>query len=444
MKQLRILLALFLCTMSLSTWSQDLARLSERSITGTARYIGMGGAMSAIGADPSATLDNSAALGLYRHTEVLVSFDQLIDRTRQIGSTTTCSRYTFMLPQASLVISIPTFNPENAGIQYNNIQLSYQRVNSYYRMLYADGMNGASLGALVHSPSINLGIKFCTLPTNATNKMQLIESGYTNEYAFDWAMNIRNQWYVGAGLRIQSYLMSSEAVYREDFDMYALDGKAWSNTNTTKVFFSGVTCNFSAGLIYRPLKWLRLGFGIQTPAIGAITTSTSGTFAAQTDSLRYWYAPDGRSRDRSFHMPLHTSTSVAFQIGAYGMVALQYDYRHSAYMDDIHSLRAGIEVVPVLGLYINAGYVYESTFKPTARIVPMDASFNRQDTYFLNNRWSQYASCAVGFRGQHVLVQAAYQYRWQHIGMYAHENADPYNMRADTHRIVLTIGWHRE
>jgi hypothetical protein len=95
-------------------------------------------------------------------------------------------------------------------------------------------------------------------------------------------------------------------------------------------------------------------------------------------------------------------------------------------------------------LYINAGYVYESTFKPTARIVPMDASFNRQDTYFLNNRWSQYASCAVGFRGQHVIVQAAYQYRWQHIGMYAHENADPYNMRADTHRIVLTIGWHRE
>lgn len=442
MKSLRPILVLLLCALSLGTWSQDLARLSERSITGTARYIGMGGAMSAIGADPSATLDNSAALGLYRHTEILVSFDQIIDHTRQAGTSKNYTRFPFMLPQASLVIAIPTFNPENVGVQYNNIQLSYQRVNSFSRTMYAEGTNGASLGALVNSPSINWDIPFCVLLKNVTNRVQLIESGYTNEYAFDWAMNIKNRWYVGAGFRVQSYLLSSEAVYKEVFDMYALDGKAFANTNTTKLILSGVTCNFSAGLICRPLKWLRLGFGIQTPAIGSITTSTFGTFAAQTDSLRYSYAPDGRSRDRSFHMPLHTSTSVAFQIGAYGMIALQYDYRHSAYMDDLHSMRAGFEVVPVLGMYINAGYVYESTFKP-GRIVPMDPSFDRQDTYFLNNRRSQYVSCAIGYRGQQLVVQAAYQYRWQNIDMYAHEKAAPYDMRTDTHRIVLTIGWHR-
>ncbi len=444
MKRLRYIVSLVLCALSLCAWSQDLARLGERSITGTARYIGMGGAMSAIGADPSATLDNSAALGLYRRTEVLVSFDQLIDRTRQVGTANTCSRLQFMLPQASIVISIPTFNPDNVGVQFNNFQISYQRVNAYSRMMYAEGTNGASLGALVNTPSINWDIPFCTLPTNAANAMQLIETGYTNEYALDWAMNIKNRWYVGAGLHVQSYLLSSEAVYRELFEKYATDGKAFANTNTTKLILSGVTCNFSAGLICRPLKWLRLGFGIQTPAIGSIVTSTSGTFAAQTDSLRYSYAPDGRSSDRNFHMPLHTSTSVAFQIGAYGMAALQYDYRHSAYMDDWHSLRVGLEVIPVMGMYINAGYAYESTFRSAARIVPMDDTFNRQDTYFLQNRWSQYASCAIGYRGQHVIVQAAYQYRWQHIGLYAHENAGPYNMRTDTHRIVLTIGWHRE
>ena len=62
--------------------------------------------------------------------------------------------------------------------------------------------------------------------------------------------------------------------------------------------------------------------------------------------------------------------STAFQIGAYGLIALQYDFRHASYMDDVHSLRAGIEVIPVLGMYINAGYAYESTFKPATDIVP--------------------------------------------------------------------------
>ena len=45
-------------------FSQDYTRLSERTIIGTARYVGMSGAMTAIGGDPSAVTDNPAELGL--------------------------------------------------------------------------------------------------------------------------------------------------------------------------------------------------------------------------------------------------------------------------------------------------------------------------------------------------------------------------------------------
>ena len=34
--------------------AQEQARLSERELSGTARYVGMGGAMTAVGGDPSA------------------------------------------------------------------------------------------------------------------------------------------------------------------------------------------------------------------------------------------------------------------------------------------------------------------------------------------------------------------------------------------------------
>ena len=56
-------------------YAQDYARMSERTITGTARYVGMSGAMSAIGGDPSAAHDNIAGLGLYRRSEAMISMD---------------------------------------------------------------------------------------------------------------------------------------------------------------------------------------------------------------------------------------------------------------------------------------------------------------------------------------------------------------------------------
>ena len=99
--------------------------------------------------------------------------------------------------------------------------------------------------------------------------------------------------------------------------------------------------------------------------------------------------------------------------------------------------------MPVLGLYINAGYVYESSFSKNPMSVAMEPTFNRQDTYFEQPKWSQYVSAAIGYRGKHAIVQAAYQYRWQRLDVYAHEWSQPYNINTDTHRIVLTIGWHQ-
>jgi hypothetical protein len=73
----------------------------------------------------------------------------------------------------------------------------------------------------------------------------------------------------------------------------------------------------------------------------------------------------------------------------------------------------------------------------------MDKSFYRQDTYYMRPLGTQYASVALGYRGKYMIAQAAYQYRWQRIALGAHEAAKTYDMHADTHRIVLTLAWHR-
>jgi hypothetical protein len=186
-----------------------------------------------------------------------------------------------------------------------------------------------------------------------------------------------------------------------------------------------------------------MGFSLQTASMGYITTYTNGTFSARTDSLRLSNAPDGVWDDTDMRLPWRTSTSVAFQIGKIGMISLQYDYAHIKGIDDMHSLRAGVEFIPIAGMYINAGYAYESTFNSEIVPVPMDQSFDRQDTYYMRPLGTQYASVALGYRGKYMIAQAAYQYRWQHFALGAHESAKPYDMHADTHRIVLTLAWHR-
>jgi hypothetical protein len=41
------------------------------------------------------------------------------------------------------------------------------------------------------------------------------------------------------------------------------------------------------------------------------------------------------------------------------------------------------------------------------------------------------------------MAQAAYQYRFRNLHLWPHENADPFLVNTQTHRIVITLAWHR-
>lgn len=48
-------------------------KLIDNDLNGTARYVGMGGAMEALGADISTISTNPAGLGLFRRSQLLIS-----------------------------------------------------------------------------------------------------------------------------------------------------------------------------------------------------------------------------------------------------------------------------------------------------------------------------------------------------------------------------------
>jgi hypothetical protein len=148
--------------------------------------------------------------------------------------------------------------------------------------------------------------------------------------------------------------------------------------------------------------------------------------------------------------PLRSSVSLAGQIGNEGLIAVQYDYTHApkdqelgfSPMEDVHTLRVGAEAQVTRGLFINAGYVYESSFLKEDPIWMLSYNEIRTDMDYRYTTSTQYYSVGLGYRSDAVVAQLAYQYRWQTIHQYATEaQVAAMDVDTQTHRIVATLAW---
>lgn len=465
MKRLLLILFLAYCLLPIAH-SQDVQRFAERQIIGTARYVGMGGAMTAIGGDPSAVQDNPAGLGLYRRGEIMLTLDGTIDQTCQNGSRDVYQRARFALPQVSAVWAWG--NPsKQRGMIYNNFMFSIQRLANYNRDVLIEGVgmgmveticektNGLAEEFLIDMPwndeevgwlSI-LGYEGYLIDPVADNKwipavdfssgtLSVSETGSADQYTLSWAGNISNQWYVGLSLNIPTITYTKRTSLLET-----------SRNNSAELksmyYASGVGVSGAVGLIYRPIQSLRIGASLQTPTVMQLSVQTEGDMYSTIAGQKYdVLTPSSGSINTEIYAPLRTSFSVAGQMGNTALIAVQYDYAHSADMEDVHTLRIGAEAQAYRGLFINAGYVYESSFMNKELAVGLDYNSIRTDMDYRYTTSSQYASLGIGYRSNVLVAQVAYQYLWQTLHQYATEmQLTPIDVQTRTHRIVATLAW---
>ena len=71
-------------------------------LIGSARYVGMGGALGALGADLSTASSNPAALGLYRRSDAALSFSVLTQQEKP----ETILAETLLLPEQVLLLAV--------------------------------------------------------------------------------------------------------------------------------------------------------------------------------------------------------------------------------------------------------------------------------------------------------------------------------------------------
>ena len=466
-----LLILLLVYSLSPIAYSQDVQRFAERSTIGSARYVGMGGAMTAIGGDPSAAMVNPAGLGLYRRSEISVSIDETIDNTQQVGSNDTYQRTRFAAPHISAIWAWGN-SQKQRGLVYNNFMFSLNRLANFNRDIVVKGAGmgmvpticnitndegGVSEEFLVNKPwddveigwlSI-LGYEAYLIDPIENNKwkpavdftdgsLSISETGTSDQYTLSWAGNISNQWYIGIGLNIPTINYTKHTSLREE-------NKQNSSSAELKSMFhvSGVGVSGSFGLIYIPIQALRIGASLQTPTILSLSRQSTGDMYSTIAGQKYEVlTPESGVMDIDIASPLRTSVSVAGQLGKIGLIAVQYDYAHSNEMEDIHTLRMGAEAQVTRGLFLNAGYVYESSFMKEDPKWLLGYNEIRTDMDYRYTTATQYGSAGIGYRSDVVVAQLAYQYGWQTIHQYAsEEQALPFYIDSHTHRIVATLAW---
>lgn len=472
---------------SLTVWAQaqilptDCQALADQDLMGTSRYVGMAGAMVAVGGDPSAANDNPAGLGLYRRNEISLSFDYQRYNQPEIGGPTR----RFSCSQASWNFCF--LRDHLAGVVANNVAINYRRLKNFNReyssnwgnmdyslmdvmVIKTDGLDEKTLQSELAWDNLDIGWlsklgyeAYLINPTESGSKqwepahilsgmanVNCIENGALDEFVFDWGMNISNRFYVGAGVAIRSLSYSKTTTYTEHFsndDLFKLQSYMRA---------SGIGANASLGMIYRPAAWLRLGAAFHSPTMQALTLRSDANIYSDlqmVDETVKQYTPDYSETLSSFTMPMHSMVGAAFQFKNKGLLSFEYDYQHSLNPDvlDVHWMKMGGEWVIASNWFVNAGYAFKcnrlqsgGVFNYSDPVFEIGYNAVRTETqsFYLKN--AHYITAGLAFRHPNVIVGLAYQYRLMTENMRMHElQTASFPVASNTHKLVLTLAFRR-
>lgn len=296
----------------------DVAQMGQNDLRGTARYMSMAGAYGALGGDLTALAQNPAGIGVYRYSDVGITFGLNLQSSKADGYQSvkntlfSCNNAAYVgvfnlnseiMPNFNWGISynrVMSFNRRTGG-RFNNLQTSlsnyvagvtnaegyyYQDVNnpsndnlaSAYSG-YAPWLSVLTFYSFAMSPDSN-GNNFQGLYGDGTSgygTFETVESGGIDEYNITFGGNLYNKLYWGAGIGITDVNHKTTTYYSENLNNAYLDdgvnlsnGSAfWDLRNDLRTFGSG--WNFKLGFIYNPMQALRLGFSFQTPTYYQLT-----------------------------------------------------------------------------------------------------------------------------------------------------------------------------
>lgn len=342
-------------------------KLIDNDLNGTARYVGMGGAMEALGADISVINSNPAGIGLFRRSSGSVSFGLVSQdgaSSFKYGNKTNAS-----FDQAGFVYSL-----RDGRRTFINFGFNYHKSKNFdYILNAASALNGASQHKLSYMKALanenNLdktssgwrgkfaytsqldNLYYNTLMMTSSDgffyndasgyEFGRAETGYIGEYDFNTSVNVNDRVYLGITIGIHDVHYTGHSLYNEAL-VNLNNQTAGDITVNDERRITGTGYNASFGIIFRPVDAspFRIGLSVSTPTWYDLKTSNytylinntkaDGGGKLQGDYPNY---TTGESYEFKLFTPWKFGVSLGHTVGNYLALGASYEYSDYSRLD---------------------------------------------------------------------------------------------------------------
>lgn len=386
------ILAAALCLTGMAAYAQspvDAYQMSTNQLRGTARFVGMGGAFTSLGGDLSSMTQNPAGIGVYRRSEVGLTFDISMRGDRattpnQVNNNSRTKAYFDNFGYVGAYRLNGALRNFNWGVSYNRLAAVNRRFKGYnmpseaslsnYIASYTNGVPYQDLDFTKdYNPYLDpnpdgeyqdwlsvLAYTSYMITAGDTDRYTGLrqpgtvgdalyyveENGYTDSYEIDFAGNVSDVVYWGLGIGIVDMNYTRYVDYSESMEnglIYyrdaLVDGNAGFAINNYKNV-SGTGANLKFGVIVRPLDFLKIGLAVHTPTW--MTLNSCGNAYSN-----YNYTPNtpagddqrptnsGHQKTENFDYDWHFNSPWRIMLGAStvigGRAIVSLDYERVAY-----------------------------------------------------------------------------------------------------------------
>lgn len=362
----------------------DAFNLSQTDHRGTARFMSMGGAFTALGGDLSTLNQNPGGIGVYRSNEIGVTLDidkmstsSLTQGYKQSKSKTSvgCNNFGYIGAVYTNSDIMPYFNwgasysrvssfdrayrgqigslggsltnyiaGFTSAEQWTTDELSGNKTYNPYQDSYAPWMSVLAYNSYLINPvSSNSYNGLWQKGTIGAGTFDVQEKGYVDEYSLNFGGNFVDMVYWGIGIGITDIDYKSSVYYTEDFQNAnipdfdgngnytgTVDGAGGYGLDSWK-HISGTGYNFKFGLIFKPINELRIGMAVHTPTFYTLKQEGWAGVDYGFGSGKSGYVETDEGYTDYFEWKLRTPwrmmVGVSGVIGKKAIVSLDYEYR---------------------------------------------------------------------------------------------------------------------
>ena len=359
-KSVLIISAVIAASAVMAQNEDDALRFSQTYQQGTSRSAAMGGAFGALGGDLSILASNPAGMSIYKDGEFSFTpcFGNVHSKTTLNGFEKEDDKFAFKMGNIGFVTS--HHNGKESGFSGFAFGMAYNRLNDFSANIAAYGRNDesshldfwtdrsqgstiADLNDFADFRAYDCYLMDMIDSANCTyqnlhqrsgasygeyQKLVKTVKGGINSWDFAFSGVISEQFYFGASLGIQTVNYKNISTYSEEDPNDVVDYDYWDFKEEQETRGSGI--NLKAGVIYKPLNFLRFGAAIHTPTYYALTdkyyTHMTAQLDTDIDAEVHESMPDKNNYEYNLFTPFKAILSGAFIVPNYGLVSVDYEF----------------------------------------------------------------------------------------------------------------------